>query len=169
MKLILLVSMLFLTTFVGKALSQACPGASTATRQSAAQIETAFKSNLVCASKSPNATGNDRWSEEHTNTAVSLGSFQLNEFAMGQGHPVDPRRVNIGTWRGVAKGGPGKSTNNDVVEYVYTPGGTFTWSVWLSQTSATYYFCDAAGSTLIATTKSVNGIPAPTASNPCGW
>lgn len=89
------------------------------------------------------------WKEDHC--ALSGGAGPGALYKVGAGTKVDPR-VKTGTWRVSGSG------NDRTVQYAYTGGSTYTWTLW--QKGNVIYFCN--GSTEIAHTLSIG-----TAGTPC--
>lgn len=128
--------------------------ACTGTQLDSSGILSAFgNGKIVCATKTGGAPLNT-WSERHIGTTTSGG--QLDEFAKGAGDPVDPYRVNIGSWD--------TTTSTGKITYAYTGDGTYTYDVW--DHSGSYSFCIGSSEEATATvvTQPSNSPP-----NPCNW
>ena len=135
------------------------------TRLSAAEINSRFKDQLICAQKMGAISGNDRWSEEHR------ASGELWEQGRGTTSKIHPP-TKVGTWNAVevTKGkGEVKSPVEDFVRYDYSGGSSFSWSVFEKNVggSKTYTFCDSNETKVIAT--ATIKAPNPSSTNACGF
>jgi hypothetical protein len=88
------------------------------TQLNLAQIRAKLNNNTVCV---PNGSGWE-WQEQHRGT----NSGTLHDFKRGVGHPTDPE-TQVGTWSTTA-GNPATVTHS------YTGGGSYTFSVFSSNT-----------------------------------
>lgn len=154
MKRLVLLSVLVLVVGAGNAMAQ-CIG----TQVTGNNINVVLEGNLVCAEKPNASSNNDRWAEEHW--PINQGQpGMLWEYAKGPSDTVDPRH-EVGTW---------SRSGNDII-YNYGSGGTYTWSLYVdnSTTPPTYRFCD--GSTVAVITKiiTIPGTGTPGAQNPCTY
>jgi hypothetical protein len=145
----------------------ATPCASLGTRLSAAEINSAFQNQLICAQKMGAVSGNDRWSEEHR------ASGELWEQGKGTTSKIHPPS-KVGSWKTVevskAKGkGEVKAPTEDFVQYNYSGGSSFTWSVFAKDAGGakTYTFCDSTETNVIAT--ATVKAPNPGSTNACGF
>ena len=137
------------------------------TRLSASEITSVFQNQLVCAQKMGAISGHDRWAEEHR------ASGELWEQGKGSTSKIHPP-TKVGSWKAVeltkGKGkGEVKSPVEDLVQYDYSGGSSFTWSVFEKNVGGTktYTFCDSTETTVIAT--AVVKTPNPNSTNACGF
>lgn len=80
------------------------------------------------------ADNGDTWQEWHTS-----GGGEVWEYALGDGHPVDPRH-HVANW----SARNGTAPNPGRVTYSYLGGSSYTFELW--QNGSTLYFCGS-GST----------------------
>ena len=165
---VLLLSLLLLVGAAHKVFAAAATHCSSlGTRLTASEITTAFQGQLICAQKMGAISANDRWSEEHR------ASGELWEQGKGTTSKIHPP-TKVGSWKAVeltkGKGkGEVKSPVEDLVQYDYSGGSSFTWSVFKSTGAgtATYTFCDQNETKVIAT--AIVKSPNPGSTNACGF
>ena len=164
----MLLCLLFLVAVASEAMAAAAtPCASLGTRLTAAEISSTFQNQLICAQKMGAISGNDRWAEEHR------ASGELWEQGKGTTSKIHPP-TKVGSWKSVeltkGKGkGEVKSPSEDLVQYDYSGGSSFTWSVFEKTVGGTktYTFCDSNETTVIATATIKS--PNPSSTNACGF
>lgn len=152
MKWIILFSLCAIAVFLSDNGIAASTCSALGSRLNQTQLSSTLSGKLVCASKIGALTGNDRWAEEHRTTG------ELWEQGKGTTSTVHPP-TKVGTWSIVGTG------SNAAVQYNYSGGTTYTWSVFNS--SGTLTFCTTNETTVIATGSAIT--PNPSSTNACGF
>jgi len=165
MKRIMFLCLPLLALMAREAMSAAAtPCESLGNRLSASEITNRFGEKLICAEKMGAISGNDRWAEVHR------ADGQLWEQGKGTTSKIHPP-TKVGTWKAVEanKGKSTKSATEDLVQYDYIGGSSYSWSVFEKDVAGTktYTFCGSNATKVIATAKVI--APNPSSTNACGF